>query len=272
MRQKGALSILLLLLALLTVGSRLDEDALEIHDASFKRAISAFAIAKGLNAVISVLQGTEFNATPAGLGVTITVGQVLDPMNDLIERFSWVMLVASVSLGIQSLLLSLGDLLYLRLTLVTLIALLLIQIWYRPLQNQILSIILVRLGIVLLLLRFGALIFVYAQSLTYTSLMEPQYEYATQTLASTQKKLEDIIAQDTQSLYETLKRSMDISTQLTSLKTYFDHAQKEVITLISMFLILTILLPLLFMWIMISLLRWTYRGKISLDNMRSGTF
>lgn len=49
-------------------------------------------------------QGTEIAVQPIGVGVTISVGQILDPLNDLVERFSWLALVASASLGTQMLL------------------------------------------------------------------------------------------------------------------------------------------------------------------------
>jgi hypothetical protein len=69
-----------------------------------ERALITAAIARGLNGVISVAQGTEIAIQPIGVGVTITAGQILDPLNDLVERFSWLALVASASLGTQLLL------------------------------------------------------------------------------------------------------------------------------------------------------------------------
>ena len=69
-----------------------------------ERALITAAIARGLNGVISVAQGTEIAIQPIGVGVTITAGQILDPLNDLVERFSWLSLVASASLGTQLLL------------------------------------------------------------------------------------------------------------------------------------------------------------------------
>ncbi len=54
--------------------------------------------------MISVAQGTEIAVQPIGVGVTITIGEILDPLNDLVERFSWLALVASASLGTQMLL------------------------------------------------------------------------------------------------------------------------------------------------------------------------
>ena len=60
-----------------------------------------YATARGINAAVSVLQGTEI--TPAV--ATFTVGEVLDPVNDLIERFSGMLLLALGSLALQKILL-----------------------------------------------------------------------------------------------------------------------------------------------------------------------
>lgn len=282
MRQKAVLSIILLVLAFLTLQTQLDERALQIHEESFERAIASFAIAKGLNAVISLIQGTELNASPAGVGITITVGQILDPMNDLIERFSWIMLVASVSLGIQKLLLNLGDLFYLQLTLVTLITMLLAIFWYKPLQNKITFAIILRLIIVLLVLRFAALLFIHAESMIYTALMEQEYNTATQTLTQTQKELENIAIQNDAKImaeeswlsslhnsYDKVKELVDIKAQLQALRTLFDRAQKEVISLIAIFVILTILLPLLFIWMILGLIKWSLTGEVLTTKIQS---
>lgn len=45
-------------------------------------------------------QGTEVAVEPAGVGVIFTPGQILDPVNDLLEQFSNLMLAASVAFGI----------------------------------------------------------------------------------------------------------------------------------------------------------------------------
>lgn len=77
-------------------------------DAAFRRALLGYAIARGLNGVISVAQGTEVAVQPAGVGLNFTPGEILDPINDLVERFSWIMMLASSSLGIQHVLLSMS--------------------------------------------------------------------------------------------------------------------------------------------------------------------
>jgi hypothetical protein len=55
-------------------------------DAGLKRALISFASARTLNAIISVVQGTEMSVQPFGVGLTLTPGQVLDPINDLLEQ------------------------------------------------------------------------------------------------------------------------------------------------------------------------------------------
>lgn len=78
-------------------------------DEGLKRSLISFASARALNGVISVLQGTEVFVQPFGLGLSLSLGEILDPVNDLVETFSSVMLTASVAFGVQKLLLSIGS-------------------------------------------------------------------------------------------------------------------------------------------------------------------
>ena len=84
------LSIFTLMLLILAWTNAIDTAAIEYVNNSLVDAGLIFATARGINAVISVLQGTEIDA----LFITITVGELLDPINDLIERFSAIMLAA----------------------------------------------------------------------------------------------------------------------------------------------------------------------------------
>ena len=86
----------------------MDAPAMARVDAGLKRALVSFATARVLNAAISVAQGTEARVQPFGFGVTLAPGQVLDPVNDLVEQFSNLMLAASVVFGIQKVLIAVG--------------------------------------------------------------------------------------------------------------------------------------------------------------------
>jgi len=86
----------------------LDNIASEQIDAGMKRSLASFATARVLNATISAAQVTETAIQPAGVGVVLTPGEVLDPINDLVEFFSNLMLLASVAFGIQKILIEIG--------------------------------------------------------------------------------------------------------------------------------------------------------------------
>lgn len=104
-------AVLLLCLSILVIVSwmaPLDDPAVEQVDAGLKRALVSFASARAVSGVISVLQGTEIDVMPAGIGATFAPGQVLAPINELVKHFSDLMLVASVSFGIQKVLIGMS--------------------------------------------------------------------------------------------------------------------------------------------------------------------
>ncbi len=92
-----------LLVALAWHGA-LDRLVAEHSDTGMNRCITTYALARTLNGALSVAQGTEIAFQPVGVGVTLTAGEILDPLNDLVERFSTLVLVAVASIGVQMLL------------------------------------------------------------------------------------------------------------------------------------------------------------------------
>lgn len=87
-----------------------------------------FGVVRTLNGVISVIQSADI-----GIGVaSVTIGEILDPVNDLVERFSGLLLVTLTALGIQQVLLLLTLSLPIKI-LFSLIALFcLFSIWFKP--------------------------------------------------------------------------------------------------------------------------------------------
>jgi len=85
-----------------------DRAATREVDVGLKRALASFATARTLDAIVSAAQGTEVSMQPLGVGVTLAPGQALDPINDLIEQFAGLMLAASVSFGAQRVLIAAG--------------------------------------------------------------------------------------------------------------------------------------------------------------------
>lgn len=93
----GKISILILSIFIIFASSSVvvNESAKDVIDRSFNQALIVFGSAKALNAVISLAQGTEINLP----FVVVAIGEVLDPINDLVEQFSLIMLASLVSLG-----------------------------------------------------------------------------------------------------------------------------------------------------------------------------
>ncbi len=100
--------------ALLTIGVALcwwpafNIAAQQAVDAGLKRALVSFATARTLHGVVSAVQGTELAVQPMGMGVTLTPGRVLTPINELTAQVADWMLWASVAFGLQKFLLEMG--------------------------------------------------------------------------------------------------------------------------------------------------------------------
>lgn len=91
-------AVVIVILSWLGVLDSISDDYL---NSSLVQATAAFASARALNAVISMLQGTEVSL----LVLSLSVGDLLDPLDDLIEQYSTLMKYAIASLLMQKLLL-----------------------------------------------------------------------------------------------------------------------------------------------------------------------
>lgn len=105
--QRIAVMVIVALLALASWSTPLDSAAEKRVDSILAKALVTFATARALNAVISVLQSGQVGAQ-VGVGMSIKPGEMLDPINDLVEQFSNVMLAVTVALGVHKVLLAIG--------------------------------------------------------------------------------------------------------------------------------------------------------------------
>ena len=87
---------------LLAWNGSIDASASDYLDSAMLTAGTIYATARGINALISLLQGTEVDA----FVLTMSVGELLSPVSDLIERFSTVILLAIGALALQQVLFS----------------------------------------------------------------------------------------------------------------------------------------------------------------------
>lgn len=276
------ISIILVLILVLSLTLGVDESAQKIQDAAFERAMIAFGLAKGLNAVISLIQGTELSFTPVGVGLNFSVGEVLDPFNDMVERFSWVMLLATVSLGIQKILLLLSSKIFIQLALVLSVGLSLLFIWVKQVNNSLFLSYSLKLFVLVLLLRFSAIIFVFISQEFYISTLEPQYVEASAIVENTKVELEKlhsknktlVEAQNQEgffdsvgSKYDKIIESLNISRQLDALQSSIENASRKIITLITIFVVQSVVMPLLFLWMLVIGVKLIFRSEFTFEKL-----
>ncbi len=252
----------------------IDKKGETIVEDSLSNAIKVFAVAKGLNGAISLAQGTEINAPL----LTISIGEVLDPINDLVEQFSWIMLASITSLGIQKILLNFvtGDIF----TLIVVIAIIILNIWmFVRFSNDIkIRDIFFRVTIVLIFLRFSIPIMSMLNSFVYEHYVKNDYniEISKNLIEQSSKDINNItnktitdketISPKNESLYDSVKQSFNSVTNnifnldyyKTKVKEYQDTTEKTsdyILNLIIAFSFKTIFFPLIFLFLLYQLLK-----------------
>jgi len=77
-----------------------DEKCIKYLDQALLRTTIAYGLCKATNAAVSFLQEIDVGFQAIGT-ITLNPFEFLDPLNDLVERFSWILLAAMASIGIQ---------------------------------------------------------------------------------------------------------------------------------------------------------------------------
>lgn len=219
-----------------------------------KVTLSVYALARGLNAVISVAQGTEMSIEPMGVGLTLTPGEVLDPLNDLIEQFSAVLLLASASLGVQKILLILGDNWAIRCVFAVL-AVVAIAVFFLPRIKASAKQWLFKLVVILTILRLMVPMLALVSHQTQTWLQSERTN-AIETLETTQQKVDELNAQyreESEGWFSDLRNRFDISARLDNVEAKAEKAVEATVYLMAEFVLIMVLLPLLFIYLAIKL-------------------
>jgi len=269
--KQWSIALALLLAAILSVLPVVDQRAKDNYESLFQRAFVTFALARTLNGVISAVQGTELALQPAGVGVTLTPGEILDPVNDLVERFSWIMLGATVSLGIQNVLMDVSAWWLIKLLLgVSAIWLLLLYIKNdKPDRDRRLM---TRVFLVALFLRFAVPMTLIANDALYQLFLEPRYLESSELITAAGEEIEQI-GQSEQNPGEPVEEGMFGNGVLGSLSEAMDKTREalklgdkvvqikaraaemieHLIQLSVVFILQTGILPIVFLWLFLQL-------------------
>ena len=258
------IGLILLTLALMAVTWWVPPDAAAKREvqAGLARALTTYAAARTLGAVVAAAQGTQLSLQPVGVGVALAPGQALKPISDLIEQFSTLMLAASVVFGVHLVLLAMGAhwLLSALLT-ATLLAWLAARWpatragrashWRRRL---------VPLLTALLLLRFAAPLIALGNEAAYRAFMARDYASAQEVIGGTADAVQRALppaeasAPEGEGVLERLKRIAprlpDLGAAYEQIKAAVNRSVGDLVRLLAVFLLQTVVIPIGLLWVM----------------------
>jgi hypothetical protein len=222
-------------------------------DAGLSRALVSFGSARILNGLISVVQGTELSMQPLGVGLTLTLGQVLDPINDLVEQFSTLMLYASVAFGIQKALIAFGANWVISL-LVSMVVIAWAILAYRKQAPNWLTKVLV----VLLMMRFAIPLVTVGSDIVFEQLLAQDYKQSQEALGLASKKIGEVAPPSPQNdadkgWWEKMKDKLanmvpGYAANYDSVVQQLKNLPEQIIKLIVVFVLQTMIVPIFLLW------------------------
>ncbi len=281
--RRAALTAGLLLVALLSVLPVLDQQAARNYETLFQRAIVPFALARTLNGVISAVQGTEVALQPAGVGVTLTPGEILDPINDLVERFSWIMLGATVSLGVQNVLMDISAWWVLQALVVVLALWLVAALWRGRGEGggggrQLLT----RALLIAVFLRFAVPLTLVLNEAIYELFLESRYVESTEVIQAAGEEIEalgeasmeeaegvpgagdetgllDSMLGPLREAWNEAAAGASLGERVAAIQARAGAVIEHLIQLSVVFVLQTGIVPLVFLWLFLQLAKWLFR-------------
>ncbi len=275
----------LLILAFLgTLGwfSPMDTRAKEFTEAGLQRALVTFAAARALNATLSVLQSSSVNVQAVVAGASLQVGAVLDPLDDLVEQFSSLMLAATLSFATQRLLIEVTGVWQVSLVLSGLfLAWGVFNLFDRAPPR-----LLARIALGLLCLRLAVPAVALGSELTYLCFLAGEYEEASAKIAFAEGEslakgegpdFSNVQSQADEGWIQSIKRllrqkekeaealaeKVDVEKKVKELTSWVESSIDHIVRLAAVFIVQTVILPLVFLWGMFRLYRIVsapYRG------------
>lgn len=220
-------------------------------------SLAIFAAAKGLNAAISVAQSFE-----VGVGMSVSPFEFLDPLNDLIERFSGFIMYGLTALGLQKLLLAATSAIWLKVVFsVVVLAALLCLAWGatipRLATRLLLALVLVRFALIFEVGLSWALDELYFAERQQQALVTLE-ESSQQVLNARQRYLQ---TRETGTWWQGVKSAFSFDIPAAEQSAVGQQTTTAVVDLIVIMLVRSILLPLLVLWVLVKLLASIYHWR-----------
>jgi len=238
-------------------------------DTYFREAITkagvAYATCRVINASVSIIKDSSLQLEPAGVGISIAVGQALDPIDDMTERLSDVLVTAITSLGVQKLAYEISVSFVPRMLSIFLFALS-ILLWFENERLTSLQKTITRFIVLLIIARFCLPISSVADEYLHKHFFADQISGANERLAvgsAELDKLKDLSLPETDGVLGTIENSASFLKQkttefrnafvatVTNTGDIIENLLKLTYLYVGIFLIQVVILPLLSFWFLV---------------------
>lgn len=238
-------------------------------DNYFKEAITkaglAYASCRVVNASISVIKESDLTMEPAGVGITLALGQALDPIDDMTERLSNVLVTAITALGVQKLAYEISRSLALPI-IGFLLIILTILIWFNYNWAEKINRYTIKLVFIIVIARFCLPFSSMINDFLHNSFFEEQIALANEELSSVTvelDRLKDFSLPETNGIIGTISNSAAylkqktvelkraITSTVNNMGDIVENLLKLTFLYVSVFIFQVIILPILVFWVLV---------------------
>lgn len=254
----------------------LDTKTDEYFSDAITKAGVAYATCRAINASVSVVKDSSLQLEPAGVGVSLAIGQVLDPIDDMTERLSDVLITAITSLGVQKLSYEIGVSLAPEIFAMFLM-ILSILMWFENDRVTSLQRITARILILIAVLRFCLPLSSLANDYIYRNYFSEEISKTNNQLSlhsDVFEKLSDVAIPNASEMWESLGNStaliknmaIDLKNALkdsvSSMGGIIENLLKLTFLYVGIFLIQVIILPILIFWLLVKITNTLFQTSI----------
>ena len=278
---KSSIGILVAILLFSSSGLRLPVLD-KITDAYFRDAITSagvtYATCRVINASVSIIKGSSLDLQPAGVGVTFAIGQALDPIDDMTERVSDVLVTAITSLGVQKLAYEISVSLAPPILAIFLL-ILSIVIWFENERLIIIRKTIIRFILLLIIARFALPISAITNNYIQKHFFDEKISNAKKELAlgsADLDKLKEVSLPEIDGVLGTIKNSASflkrkslefknaIVATISNAGNIIENLLKLIFLYVGIFLIQVIMLPIMVFWFIVKLVNSLFDTNLSI--------
>lgn len=230
----------------------------EYLDTNMERTAVSFAVSRGVNALVSFLQDADLEMG-VGVSAQFSPGEFLDPLNDMVERFSWLMLLCFTVIGVEKILFEIFQSIgFLLLAFSSLFFLLCIW-WEKVFKYSKIFVKLVFLGLILIL-------WIPAQAVIgdtiHNNYLKSDYEQA-QTFLKQHDSKKEI---ESTSWFGDMKNMLSVKERVKNLKNAAEEYYDKIMNLIVIFTLESIILPLITLFAGLKMLSFIFGRNTKMND------